>query len=192
MPDPSAYCVLLVDDEPAIRDVLSSELKEAGFEAQEARDGIDALVKLRATLPDVIIPDLQMPRMSGEEFIVVVRRRFPQIPVIIFSGLSQGGLPAEAKPDGFFEKGALQMPGLLKAVRDLVRKTADRPYVPQVISTPVRTHRGGAGYFVLTCTDCLRLFQVMSTPEIKTVERTATCVYCEASVPFLVECAESE
>ena len=192
MPDPSAYCVLLVDDEPAIRDVLSSELKEAGFEAQEAQDGIDALVRLRDTLPHVIISDLQMPRMSGIEFIVVVRRRFPHIPVIVFSGSTPGELPAEAKPDGWFEKGALQIPELLKAVRDLVRKTPDRPCAPQVISTPVRTRRGGAGFFVLTCTDCLRLFQVMSTPEIKTVERTATCVHCEARVPFLVESSDPE
>ena len=192
MPDPSAYCVLLVDDEPAIRDVLSSELKEAGFEAQEAQDGIDALVKLRDTLPHVIISDLQMPRMSGIEFIIVVRRRFPQIPVIVFSGSTPGELPAEAKPDGWFEKGAHQIPELLKAVHDLVRKTPDRPYAPQVISTPVRTRRGGAGFFVLTCTDCLRIFQVMSTPEVKTVERTATCVYCEARVPFLVESSDPE
>jgi CheY-like chemotaxis protein len=192
MPDPSACCVLLVDDEPDIRDVLSSELKDAGFETLEAQDGIDALVKLRGTLPHVIISDLQMPRMSGIELIVVVRRRFPNIPVIIFSGSSQGELPVEAKPDGWFEKGALQIPELLQAVRDLVRTTPDRPYAPQVISTPVRTCRGGAGYFLLTCTDCLRIFQVMSTPEIKTVERTATCVYCEARIPFLVESADPE
>jgi hypothetical protein len=96
-----------------------------------------------------------------QELIVVVRRRFPHIPVIIFSGSSPGEFPAEAKPDGWFEKGALQMPELLKAVRDLVRKTPDRPYAPQVIGTPVRTLRGGAGYFLLTCTDCLRIFKVV-------------------------------
>jgi CheY-like chemotaxis protein len=123
MPDPSAYCVLVVDDKPAIRDVLSSELKEAGFETQEAQDGIEALVKLRDTLPHVIISDLQMPRMSGSEFIAVVRRRFPHIPVIVFSGSTPGELSAEAKPDAWFEKGALQIPELLKAVHDLVRKT---------------------------------------------------------------------
>ncbi len=192
MPNPSAYSVLLVDDEPAMRDVLSIELKNAGFEAQEAQDGIDALVKLRDTLPHVIISDLQMPRMSGIEFIAVVRRRFPHIPVIVFSGSTPGEFPAEAKPDGWFEKGARQIPELMKAVHALVRKTPDRPYAPQVISTPVRTRRGGVGYFVLTCTDCLRIFQVTSTPEIKTVERTATCVHCEARVPFLVESSDPE
>ena len=177
-----------MDDEPAIRDVLSSELKEAGFEARQAQDGIDALVKLRdMSPPNVIISDLQMPRMSGIELTVVVRRRFPHIPVIIFSGSSPSEFPADAKPDAWFEKGARQIPELLKTVHDLVRKTPDRPYATQVISTPVRTRRGGGAYFVLTCTDCLRLFQVMCTSEIKTIERTATCVHCEARVPFLVE-----
>jgi hypothetical protein len=78
----------------------------------------------------------------------------------------------------------------LQAVHDLARKTPNHVYVPQVISTPVRTRQGGAGYFVLTCTDCLRLFEVTSTPENKTVERTAVCVYCEARVPFLIESSE--
>ena len=166
------------------------QLEEAGFKAQQAEDGIDGLVKLRDKLPKVIISDLQMPRMSGIEFISVVRRRFPSIPVIVLSGSIPSELPAEVKPDRWFEKSARQIPELLQAVHDLARKTPDRAYLPQVISTPVRTRPGGAGYFVLTCTDCLRLFQVTSTPENKRVERTAVCVHCEARVPFLIESSE--
>ena len=86
MRDVSANGVLLVDDDPSIRDLLSMQLEEAGFEARQAEDGIDGLVKLRDELPKVIISDLQMPRMSGIEFISVVRRRFPSIPVIVLSG----------------------------------------------------------------------------------------------------------
>jgi CheY-like chemotaxis protein len=190
MRDVSANSVLLVDDEPAIRGILSSQLEEAGFKAQQAEDGIDGLVKLQDMLPKVIISDIQMPRMSGIEFISVVRRRFPSIPVIVLSGSIQRELPAEAKPDRWFEKTAHQIPELLQAVHDLARKTPDRAYLPQVISTPARTRPGGAGYFVLTCTDCLRLFQVTSTPENKTVEQTAVCVHCEARVPFLLESSE--
>jgi len=190
MRDVSANSVLLVDDDPAIREILSEQLEEAGFEAEQAEDGIDGLVKLRDKLPKVIISDLQMPRMAGIEFISVVRRRFPSIPVIVLSGSNQHELPAEAKPDRWFEKSPQQIPELLQAVYDLARKTPDRAYLPQVISIPVRTRPGGAGYFVLTCTDCLRLFQVTSTPENKTVERTAVCVHCEARVPFLIESSE--
>ena len=190
MRDVSENSVLLVDDDPSIRDLLSMQLEEAGFKAQQAEDGIDGLVKLRDELPKVIISDLQMPRMSGIEFISVVRRRFPSISVIVLSGSVRSELPEEAKPDVWFEKCGLQMPELLRAVHDLVRKTPDRANLPQVISTPVRTRRGGAGYFVLTCTDCLRLFQVASTPESKAVERIAVCVHCEARVPFLIESSE--
>jgi CheY-like chemotaxis protein len=166
------------------------QLEEAGFKAQQAEDGIDGLVKLRDELPQVIISDLQMPRMSGIEFILVVRRRFPSIPVIILSGSIPSELPAEARPDVLFEKSALQIPELLQALRDLVRRTPDPTNHPQVIGTPVRTRLGFAGYFVLTCTDCLRTFRATSAPENKAMEQIAVCVHCEARVPFLIESAE--
>lgn len=60
--------VLLVDDDPHLRDFLSMRLEEAGFDARQAEDGIDGLVKLREALPQVIISDLQMPRMAGSSF----------------------------------------------------------------------------------------------------------------------------
>jgi CheY-like chemotaxis protein len=50
-PELPAYRVLLEDDEPAIRDILSSVLKEEGLEAHEARDGTNGLTKLRDRLP---------------------------------------------------------------------------------------------------------------------------------------------
>jgi len=190
MRDVSTNSVLLVDDDPTIRNFLSSRLQEAGFRPQQAEDGIDGLVKLRDKLPNVIISDLQMPRMSGIEFISVVRRRFPSIPVIALSGSIERVLPAQAKPDRCFRKYAQQIPELLQAVQDLARTTPDRANFPQVISLPIRTRRGGDGYFILTCPDCLRLFQVAGTPENKTVERTAVCVYCEACVPFSIESTE--
>jgi CheY-like chemotaxis protein len=186
----SANSVLLVDDDPSIRDLLSTQLEEAGFEAEQAEDGIDGLVKLRDKLPAVIISDLQMPRMAGIEFIAVVRRRFPAIPVIILSGSIPSDFPVEAQPDVWFEKGALQVRALLQAVRDLARETPGHTYLPQMISMPVRTCPGGAGYFVLTCTDCLRSFQVAGSPENKAVERTAVCTHCEARVPFLIESSD--
>ena len=104
MRDVSPNCVLLVDDDPCIRDLLSMQLEEAGFEARQAEDGIDGLVKLRDELPKVIISDLQMPRMSGIEFISVVRRRFPSIPVIVLSGSIPAEFPAEIKPDRLVRK----------------------------------------------------------------------------------------
>lgn len=187
MREVSANGILLVDDDPSIRDLLSRHLEKWGFEPQLAEDGIEGLVKLRDELPRVIISDLQMPRMSGIEFLSVVRRRFPSIPVIVLTGLLPRELPAEVKPDRWFEKDERQIPELLLAVHELARKLPDRAYLPQVISIPVRTRPDGAGYFVLTCTDCLRQFPVTDAPENKVEGRAAVCVHCEARVPFLIE-----
>ena len=190
MRENSAKSVLLVDDDPSTRDVLQMRLEEAGFEARQAEDGIDGLAKLRDELPDVIIADIQMPRMTGIEFVTVVRLRFPSLPVIILSGSSPVELPTEAVPDAWFEKGSLQIRELLQALQVLVQKTPDRANVPLVVSTPVRTCHRDAGEFVLTCPDCLRRFQVMNSSDNKTVERTAVCTHCEAQIPFLVESSE--
>jgi CheY-like chemotaxis protein len=59
--------VLLVDDEPLIRKVISAYLVAAGYVVRAAVDGLDAIARLRAGLPDLIIFDLNMPRMSGIE-----------------------------------------------------------------------------------------------------------------------------
>lgn len=179
--------VLLVDDDRSLRDVLSVYLKEAGFEARQAEDGIDALVKLRHELPSVIISDVQMPRMAGIEFISVVRRRFPSIRVIGLSGAIPDEVPKESRPDVWFDKDGLNISELLRAVHDLVRRTPGRTDLPQGLPTPVRTQPSFADYIILTCPDCLRTFRATSTRENKAMEATAVCIYCEARVPFVIE-----
>jgi CheY-like chemotaxis protein len=190
MSEVSPRSVLLVDDDPFVRTFLSKRLEQAGFETHEAEDGIDGLVKLRNRLPKIIISDLQMPRMSGMEFVSVVRRRFPSISVIVLSGQIPDEVPPEAEPDVWLKKGALDIGGLLRTLHDLVRKTPDVVNLPQLITTPVRARPGFAGYVILNCPDCLRTFRAMTTPEDKTVERTAICIHCEARVPFLIESSE--
>jgi CheY-like chemotaxis protein len=187
MSEDSPSSVLLVDDDPSIRAGLSIRLKKAGFEAREAEDGIDGLMKLRNELPKVIISDLEMPRMSGLEFVSVVRRRFPFIPVIVLSGPIPDEVPVGTKPDVWFEKDELNFSELLRVLHDLVRKTPDRADLPQVVTVASRTGPGFAGYYVLTCTDCLRTFRTTNAPENKTVGRTAICTHCGAPVSFLIE-----
>ena len=179
--------VLLVDDDPAVRTLLSRQLKQKGFETREAEDGIEGLVKLRNELPGVIISDLEMPRMSGIEFVSVVRRRFPFIPVVVLSGSIPNEIPEQFEPDVWFEKGSLDFAKLLQTLRGLIKRTPESPDLPQVVTIPVRTRRAFAGHFILTCTDCLRKFSATSAPENNAVAGTAVCIYCEARVPFLIE-----
>ena len=70
-----------------------------------ARNGFDALLQLKATdIPNLIVSDLNMPEMSGFELLSVLRRRFPQIPVIASSGAYASGdaIPGGIIADGFF------------------------------------------------------------------------------------------
>lgn len=184
-------CVLLVDDNTSSRELLARYLEKAGFEAVHAEDGIDALRKLRETLPKVIISDLRMPRMNGVEFMGVVRRRFPMIPVIAVGGLIPD-LPAEAQPDICFDANELNPRELVRTVQELARKVPDHIDLPQAVPTPVRTRSGFAGYVMLTCTDCLRTFKATSTPGNKAEAGTAVCTHCEAHVPYLIESSAAE
>ena len=106
-----------MDDDPAVRTLLSRQLKKEGFETREAEDGIEGLVKLRNELPGVIISDLEMPRMSGIEFVSVVRRRFPFITVVVLSGSIPNEIPEQFEPDVWFEKGSLDFAKLLQTLR---------------------------------------------------------------------------
>jgi len=181
---------LLVDDEPRARGILSRLLNAAGFVTQEAEDGIDGLAKLRETLPDVIISDLNMPRMSGVEFISVVRR-LPHIPVIVISGgLLPEQLPRDFRLDVWLGKGSQHIEELAESIDDLVRQRPSQLQVPELTDTPFRVQHGGVGDFVVPCTDCLRPLKISDTPEIRSGEQMTTCIHCQARVRFFVDDSE--
>jgi PleD family two-component response regulator len=81
-----SHRILVVDDEPSIRETAGAILESEGYEVLTAADGLDGLNALSKSLPDVIISDLNMPRMSGFEFLAIVRKRFPHIATIAVSG----------------------------------------------------------------------------------------------------------
>jgi CheY-like chemotaxis protein len=80
----------VVDDAPSVREAVATLLILAGYDVTTAEDGFGALLQLRKMLPDVIVSDLDMPKMSGYELLSVVRRRFPQISTVAMSGAYQG------------------------------------------------------------------------------------------------------
>lgn len=62
-----AYKILIVDDEPSIRRLLQVNLERANYIVEQACDGVEALEKITANKPDLIILDVMMPRMDGFE-----------------------------------------------------------------------------------------------------------------------------
>jgi CheY-like chemotaxis protein len=80
------FRILVVDDEPLIRETARMILEGEGYEVLTAADGLEGLHSLNKSLPDLVISDLNMPRMTGFEFLAVVRLRFPHIATIAMSG----------------------------------------------------------------------------------------------------------
>jgi CheY-like chemotaxis protein len=70
----SPKCILVVDDEESIRDVIGETLELEGYRVEKAADGNAALVMLRASRPDAIVLDLMMPGMDGWTFLNQCRK----------------------------------------------------------------------------------------------------------------------
>jgi DNA-binding response OmpR family regulator len=76
--------VLVVDDEPVVRDVLSRYLSREGYAVSQAADGEEALMSIRSAAPSVVVLDLMLPRLSGLDVLKLVRME-SDLPVIILS-----------------------------------------------------------------------------------------------------------
>jgi CheY-like chemotaxis protein len=192
--NPVQHRILVVDDEPIIREMLQSILGEDGYEVSTAENGLDALFQLRSMIPAVIISDLNMPEMSGFEFLSVVRRRFPDIPVLAVSGAYQSGhdVPGGVIADAFYSKSTMRVDHLLQTVADLIETAAEHAINHHRQSAPVWIPRNGkdaagVAFIVLTCTECLRSFQLsVLHEEIQEIQETP-CHFCYTPVRYIID-----
>jgi CheY-like chemotaxis protein len=77
--------ILIVDDEPSVRDVMATVLLDAGYSVQTAADGRIALQFIDLTPPDLIITDVMMPHLDGWALLDHAQQRNPSLPVILMS-----------------------------------------------------------------------------------------------------------
>jgi len=186
--------ILVVDDDEGVRDVFTLMLREKGYEVATAENGFDALLKLKAVVvPDVIISDLNMPEMSGFEFLSVVRRRFPKISVIASSGAYGGGdLPTGVLADAFYAKGEDHPDMLLNSVAALIQSSAQQASAHQSGPAPVWIPRNGKDsngipYIVITCTECLRSFPLNVRTEENPEVLETPCPFCSNTVKYIID-----
>jgi CheY-like chemotaxis protein len=110
--------ILIVDDEPALREILAAVLADEGYAVQTAADGRSALDLFAATPPDLVITDISMPRLDGWGLLAQIRQDDPTLPVLLISAIrpTRTGRPAPATDHTAF----LAKPFDLEALLDLV------------------------------------------------------------------------
>ncbi|HEV3162905.1 MAG TPA: hybrid sensor histidine kinase/response regulator, partial [Isosphaeraceae bacterium] len=129
------WSILLADDSPSVRRVLSTLIKNAGWKPITAKDGLEALEYLHhsATTPDLILLDVEMPRMDGYELLATLKAHevYSSIPVIMVTSragdkhrrkaLDLGGSGYVVKP--------YQDEALLNVIRHLIRESRSKQVV---------------------------------------------------------------
>lgn len=94
--------ILAVDDSPTMRGLIGAALTPNGFDVHFAEDGIDGLEKLQEAEPDLVITDINMPRMDGFGVIEGVRDdpKFSSLPVLVLTTESGEDLKSRARRAG--------------------------------------------------------------------------------------------
>ncbi|MGZ3473258.1 MAG: sigma-54-dependent transcriptional regulator, partial [Polyangiales bacterium] len=95
--------ILVVDDEENLRLVLRTLLKRAGYEVETASTGEEALEKVEAFGPDVVITDVRMPKMSGIDLLAALRAKQSPATVIVMSAYGSVDLALEAMKAGAYD-----------------------------------------------------------------------------------------
>ncbi len=180
--------ILVVDGDAAFLQECTNELRREGYEVLTADDGFAALHVLRGAQADVLVSELNLPRMSGFELLSVVRTRFPAISVLAVSDeYTAASVPSEAICDAFVQKGTSTVFEVVENVRQLVSESPVRGSRPKSDLAPVWIPRSTVGYLILTCPECLRSF---SAVEPKLSPADETCVFCGANVRFQISSVE--
>jgi DNA-binding response OmpR family regulator len=119
-----ARTILVVDDEPTLRETLADGLETEGYRVVTAADGREALTRFRAERPDLIVLDLMLPELSGVEVCRIVRAESP-VPILMLTakdsevdkvvGLELGADDYVTKPFSLRE--------LIARIRALLRRT---------------------------------------------------------------------
>lgn len=122
--------ILVVDDDPSIRELLAQQLEGAGYAVHAVSDGVEALAEVRRTPPDLIVLDAMMPRMDGFDAAVVLRShaRTRAVPIVMHTVLEEPARGLGVGVDRYLTKSS-DSDRLLVEVEELLQRGSSRKRV---------------------------------------------------------------
>lgn len=116
--------ILIVDDEPSLREVLSIMLKRAGYTVTSASDGEEAIEHLQKDIFDLVITDLRMPKVDGMEVLKAVKSASPETVVLVITAFATADSAVEAMKHGAYDY--LTKPFQVDEVQLIIRNALEK------------------------------------------------------------------
>jgi len=123
--------VLVVDDDPSVRDILRRTFTKAGWEVSEAENGREGLAAIGESIPELVLLDLMMPEVDGFQFLEEVRRNdaLKNVPVIVLTSkilTADDRLRLNGSVEKVLQKGTLNLQEMELELRSLVQSCMNR------------------------------------------------------------------
>lgn len=94
------HSILIIDDDMTALDIVDFLFEDKGFDVVRRADGPSALECIEETNPDIILIDLMMPRMSGQECVKLIREKGIRVPIVAFTAVDDPEVHDEARDAG--------------------------------------------------------------------------------------------
>jgi nitrogen regulation protein NR(I) len=150
---PEKKQVLIVDDEPNLRKILSAQLSRDGYDVLTAEDGEQGLLLLKEHHIDLVITDLKMPKVDGMTLLREALREDPELPIVMITAHGTVDTAVEALKLGAFDY--LTKPFDKDEVRQIVGKALKTRQLAGEDASPARGNEGGARFGIIGGSDTL-------------------------------------
>lgn len=129
--------ILIVDDDPRIRNLLAESLDSVGYKTRTAADGLDAMKAIRSHSVDCVIADIKMPELDGLTLLHQIKAERPDLPVVMITGFAFQQHREKALNAG--AAGFLTKPFRLEKIEEVLQRVLTRPPARTPEARSIRT-----------------------------------------------------
>lgn len=116
--------VLIVDDEPDLRNFIAAELRDAGYQVDTASTGVEAILQVIEGGLDAVVMDVRMPHLDGLDALRILRRLAPALPIVMCTGGAGRGDMLESNRLGAIT--CLTKPVVIERLREVLQQALNQ------------------------------------------------------------------